>query len=45
MLGDDVNIAARIEPLPEPGGICISSATYEGRLEIDIRLSSLGRKN
>jgi adenylate cyclase len=45
VLGNGVNIAARIEPLAEPGGICISSDTYERvRLEIDIKVSSLGRK-
>jgi class 3 adenylate cyclase len=45
VLGNGVNIAARIEPLAEPGGICISSDTYEQvRMRIDIQTISLGRR-
>ena len=29
ILGDAVNIAARIEPLSEPGGVCVSGAVFE----------------
>src|ERR1022692_135777 len=29
LMGDGVNIAARLEGVAEPGGICLSSAAYE----------------
>jgi adenylate cyclase len=37
LLGDGVNIAARLEQLAEPGGVCISARAYE---EVEGKLTS-----
>jgi len=45
ILGDGVNIAARLESIAEPGGICISGSAYDhvrGRVEADF--TDLGNK-
>jgi TolB-like protein/class 3 adenylate cyclase len=41
--GDGVNVAARLEALSEPGGMCISEAVYEQvRDRLDLQFESLG---
>ncbi len=43
ILGDAVNIAARIEPLAHPGGVCVSGAVYEQvRSKVTERFEKLG---
>lgn len=45
IFGDGVNIASRIEPLAEPGGICVSGTVYENiRNQTDIQTFFLGEK-
>lgn len=45
LLGDGVNIAARLEPLAEPGGICVSEDAYRhARGKIDSAFVDLGPK-
>jgi adenylate cyclase len=39
LVGNGVNVAARLQTLAEPGGICASSALYDevaGRIEVDV---------
>jgi adenylate cyclase len=43
--GDGVNVAARMEGLAEPGGICISGAVYEQvRDRLDLAFQDLGEQ-
>jgi adenylate cyclase len=43
--GDGVNVAARLEGLSEPGGMCISAAVYEQvRDRIDLAFEDLGEQ-
>jgi class 3 adenylate cyclase len=45
VLGNGVNIAARIEPLAEPGGICISADVYNVvKNVISLNVLNIGRK-
>jgi TolB-like protein len=46
IFGDDVNIAARLESIAEPGGICISSSAYDYvRGKVDVEFADLGQHN
>ena len=43
--GDAVNVASRIQPLAEDGGVCVTRQVYEFvRNKVDLQLSSMGPK-
>jgi adenylate cyclase len=46
IFGDGVNIAARLESIAEPGGICISSAAHDQvRGKVGVEFADLGEQN
>jgi TolB-like protein/class 3 adenylate cyclase len=46
IFGDGVNIAARLESIADPGGICISSSTYDQiRGKVGIEFANIGEQN
>jgi TolB-like protein/Flp pilus assembly protein TadD len=46
IFGDGVNVAARLESIAEPGGICISSAAYDQvRGKVRVEFADLGEQN
>ena len=46
LYGDGVNVAARIEALAEPGGICVSAKVYEEvRRKLDLAFEDLGERS
>ena len=46
ILGDGVNVAARLEGIAEPGGICVSSSAYDQvRGKVAIEFADLGEQS
>src|SRR5262245_61980922 len=46
ILGDGVNVAARLEGIAEPGGICVSSSAYDQvRGKVPVEFTDLGEQS
>ena len=46
ILGDGVNVAARLEGIAEPGGICLSGAAYDQvREKVAVKFADLGEQS
>ena len=46
IFGEGVNIAARLESIAEPGGICISSSVYDHvRGKVGVEFADMGEQN
>jgi adenylate cyclase len=46
LFGDGVNVAARLESVAEPGGICVSGAVYDQiRNKVDLSFDDLGERS
>jgi adenylate cyclase len=46
IFGDGVNIAARLESIAEPGGMCVSSSAYDQvRGKVGVEFADLGEQN
>ena len=46
LFGDGINVAARLEGLAQPGGICVSAMVHEGvKYKLDVEFSDMGEQS